>query len=88
MTKDRCMWFAYGVAIGAAAGLLFAPKSGERTRALIAAKAKEGRLMLKERTAEVRGTVTDTIQRGTDAAQRVTKGLAAAMAAGKRTMAR
>ena len=88
MSKERCMWFGYGILFGAVAGLLLAPKSGARTRVLIAARARDGQRLIKKRTAEVRDNVADTIQRGTDAAKRVREGLAAAVEVGKKTMMR
>jgi len=47
-SSERLMWFVAGMAVGAALGLLFAPKSGEELRRLIGEKAGEGRDYLKD----------------------------------------
>ena len=40
---DKVVWFLAGAAIGAAIALLYAPASGEETRAKLLEKANEGR---------------------------------------------
>ena len=40
---EKLMWFLAGAAVGAAAALLLAPKSGQELRRLIGEKAGEGR---------------------------------------------
>lgn len=42
---DKVVWFLAGAAIGAAIALLYAPASGEETRAKLLDKANEGRDM-------------------------------------------
>lgn len=88
MNKDRCLGLTYGLLAGAVVGILFAPRSGVRTRALIAAKAREGQLVLKEKTAEIRSGVVDRIERTTDAAKRISHGLVRAAAVGRKTAMR
>jgi gas vesicle protein len=46
---DKVVWFLAGAAIGAAIALLYAPASGEETRAKILEKANEGRDALGDR---------------------------------------
>ena len=46
---DKVVWFLAGAAIGAALALLYAPASGEETRAKILDKANEGRDLLGDR---------------------------------------
>ena len=46
---DKVVWFLAGAAIGAAIALLYAPASGEETRAKLLEKANEGRDALGER---------------------------------------
>ena len=43
-------YFLLGLGIGVAAGVLWAPRTGEETRQLIAARAGEGAAYLKGRT--------------------------------------
>jgi gas vesicle protein len=50
---DKVVWFLAGAAIGAAIALLYAPASGEETRAKLAEKANEGRDLLGERGREL-----------------------------------
>jgi len=46
---DKVVWFLAGAAIGAAIALLYAPASGEETRAKLLDKANEGRDLLGDR---------------------------------------
>ncbi len=46
---DKVVWFLAGAAIGAAIALLYAPASGEETRAKLIEKANEGRDLLGDR---------------------------------------
>ena len=46
---DKVVWFLAGAAIGAAIALLYAPATGEETRAKLLEKANEGRDVLGER---------------------------------------
>jgi gas vesicle protein len=50
MNETRC--FFYGLAVGAAAGVLMAPRSGVKTRALIADTAREGQGYVAREVAE------------------------------------
>jgi gas vesicle protein len=50
---DKVVWFLAGAAIGAAIALLYAPASGEETRAKLLEKASEGREALGERGQEL-----------------------------------
>ncbi len=46
---DKVVWFLVGAAIGAAVALLYAPASGEETRAKLIDKANEGRDLVGDR---------------------------------------
>ena len=46
---DKVVWFLAGAAIGAAIALLYAPASGEETRAKLIEKANESRDVLGDR---------------------------------------
>ncbi|MFN0104784.1 MAG: YtxH domain-containing protein [Bryobacteraceae bacterium] len=50
---DKVVWFLAGAAIGAAIALLYAPASGEETRAKLLDKANEGRDLLGDRGREL-----------------------------------
>jgi len=53
-----------GIGIGAVAGLLFAPRSGEKTRALIGKKTEEGRDYIAGKTREFRQQAEDYFDKG------------------------
>lgn len=61
---NRPVSFLWGLAAGSAAGLLFAPQPGRRTRALLASKSKQGRRFLRDRSAELCDNVAGTWGRG------------------------
>ena len=52
-----------GALVGAAAGILFAPKPGRESRGIVGAKAGE----IRNKTGEVIGTVKEKIRRGRSA---------------------
>jgi gas vesicle protein len=55
----KLAWFLTGAALGAAAAILYAPKSGKETRQLISHKAQEA-------SDAVSGTSRDLYERGKD----------------------
>lgn len=63
-SKDNFAYLAAGVGIGAAIGMLLAPRSGSETRELISSKAQEG-------TDYVKRAAMDTADRAKQAAHRV-----------------
>jgi len=87
-------YFLLGLGIGVAAGLLWAPRSGEETRALIADKAGEGAYFLKRRTQEgtdyvkartddLKQSASDVYEKGKVHVQHHKENLTAAVEAGK-----
>jgi len=87
-------YFLLGLGIGVAAGILWAPRTGEETRQLIADKAGEGAEYLKNRAQEgseyVRGraedlrqSAADLYEKGRSTVQRQKDTLASAVEAGK-----
>ena len=78
--------FFWGVAIGAAAGILFAPMTGVKTRAMIGEKAQKGQDLLKQKGCEAYSTTMDSIERGKAAFQQTTNSIADALEAGKQTI--
>jgi len=87
-------YFLLGLGIGVAAGLLWAPRSGEETRALIADKAGEGADYLKSRaqestdyvkarTDDLKQSASDIYEKGKVHVQHHKENLTAAVEAGK-----
>jgi gas vesicle protein len=87
-------YFLIGLGLGVAAGILWAPRSGEETRALLADKAGEGAEYLrnraqdgteyvKQRGGEVRQSAADIYEKGRHQVTRHKETLNAAVEAGK-----
>lgn len=68
-TGDKLIWFFAGVAVGAAAGILFAPRAGHETRRLIGEKTSEGRDRLMETGRDLYGKGRDLFEKGKDIAE-------------------
>ena len=83
MARDGLLGFLLGAGVGVGIGMLFAPKSGDKTRGLLKEKADEGKEYLKRRSSELRDSATDIIERGKEAIGRQKDALAEAVAAGK-----
>lgn len=77
-------YFLFGLGVGAAAGILFAPKSGEETREELRHRAEEGREYLKRRSGELRVEAEHAYSRGREAFQGQREQLSAALEAGRR----
>ncbi len=75
----RLMYFLSGLGVGAAAGLLWAPKSGAETRADIRSSMEDGQTYIRQHTNEI----SDTIQRGREAARRTKEGMRDAFEQGR-----
>ncbi len=57
-------YFLLGLGIGVAVGIVFAPMSGEETRARVRSRALEGGEYLRRRGDELRETAGDLVDRG------------------------
>lgn len=60
------LWFLAGLGIGAAVGVLYAPKSGRETREAILNYAEEGRDLVRDRAREYREQAQELYARGRD----------------------
>jgi gas vesicle protein len=58
------VWFLAGLGLGAAIGVLYAPKSGRETRDTLREKAEESREFVVTRAREAREQADDLIERG------------------------
>lgn len=84
MDKNGLSAFLLGLGVGVGIGMLFAPKSGQETREIIKNKAGEGTDFLKQRSADLKQTAGEWVDKGKDALGRQKDNLADAMEAGKR----
>jgi len=83
MDKNGLSAFLLGLGVGVGIGMLFAPKSGQETRALIKNKTGEGTEFIKQRSAEVKQTAAEWVDKGKDALSRQKDTLSEAVEAGK-----
>jgi gas vesicle protein len=81
--ENKFAYFVFGLGLGLAIGVLFAPKSGEETREYIRTKAGEGHDYLKRRADEVRDSAGEAVERGKSAVSRHREHLSAAVEAGR-----
>ncbi len=65
---EKVMWFLAGVAIGAAVGLLFAPKTGRELRQLLGQKTAEGKDRLVDAGREIYDRGREIFEKGKDLA--------------------
>ena len=82
-TSSKITYFFCGLGLGAAVGLLFAPKSGAETRELILTKADEGKEFLLRQGAKIRDTAGDVLKKGKNLVSRKEDQISAAFEAGK-----
>lgn len=62
-SKDNILFFLVGAAVGAAAAVLYAPQSGEETRAYLRSKAQEGGDYIEETKGAAMRSVRDKVER-------------------------
>jgi gas vesicle protein len=61
---NHFLWFLAGLGIGAAVGVLYAPRAGSETREALRARADEGREYMRERARQAREQANDWVDRG------------------------
>jgi gas vesicle protein len=84
MSDSRFSCFVLGIAVGAAAGLLFAPKPGQETRDELRHRAEEGKDYLRKRSVELKSQAEEAIERGRTVVQGQRDQLSAALEAGRK----
>lgn len=84
MNAARC--FLIGIGVGGAAGLLLAPRTGVKTRRMIADSAKESQKYLKNVGSTVRDSVTETVDRTVNAAKAMGSGIETAFEQAKQEL--
>jgi gas vesicle protein len=81
--ESKFSYFFLGLGLGVAVGVLFAPQSGEDTRALLRSKAGEGTDYLKKQGETLRESASEMVERGKSTLGRQKDQLVAAVEAGK-----
>jgi gas vesicle protein len=61
------VWFLAGLGIGAIAGVLYAPRSGDETREVLLSKAQEGSERARHHARKAREQAEEWMERGRDA---------------------
>jgi|SRR5580704_10711474 gas vesicle protein len=64
--NNSILWFLAGLGLGAVAGVLYAPRSGDETREALRSKAEEGRARIKHHAREARSQASEFVDRGRD----------------------
>ncbi|HEX8924161.1 MAG TPA: YtxH domain-containing protein [Terriglobales bacterium] len=77
------LWFLAGLGLGAALGVLYAPKSGKETRESILSAAEEGSEFMRERARQYREQANDFVEKGKDAVSQQREQLRNAFEAGR-----
>ena len=85
MSSNEFTYFGIGAALGVAAAVLLAPKSGPETRRLLRSKAEDGTDYLASRAADARDTASQAINRGKKVIKQNAENLTAAVDAGVQT---
>lgn len=83
MADSKGIWFLAGLGIGAAVGILYAPRAGDETRDLLGRKANESREAVTRKTAEFRQQAGQYVDRTKDIVSRQVDQFQAAVEAGK-----
>ncbi len=77
------VWFLAGLGLGAVAGVLYAPRSGNETREVLRVRAEEGREYVKNRAREAREQASQWADKGRDVVTQQKEQFRAAYEAGR-----
>jgi gas vesicle protein len=77
MNKKVPFWFLAGIGFGAVVGLLYAPRSGVRTRAIAVAKAKKSQRLLERRGEQLQRRMEQGVSVARRAGERISRALEA-----------
>lgn len=84
MADSGLPYFFLGLGVGAALGVLYAPKTGDEAREELRVRAGEGREYLRRRSGELKHQAEDILDRGKGAVNVQRDQLTAALEAGRR----
>jgi gas vesicle protein len=88
MNKSSAFGLMIGFGLGMGIAVLFAPKSGDKTRQLIARRTREGTNYLKHQASMLRDSAADLIAKGQEEVTRHADGLRRAVETGRRVYVR
>lgn len=77
------MWFLAGLGLGAALGVLYAPKSGRETREAILSAAEESTEAVRERARQAREQAQQAVNRGREYMNQQSEQIRSAFEAGR-----
>jgi gas vesicle protein len=77
------LWFLAGLGVGAAVGVLYAPKTGRETRESILSAAEEGRDVVQERARKYKEQAQEWADRGKDVIAQQKDNIRSAFEAGR-----
>lgn len=81
--SNTFLWFLLGLGVGAAVGVLYAPRPGRETREAILKGAEEGREKVKERARQAREQATQWVEKGREILKQQKEQLRSAVDAGR-----
>jgi len=82
-SSSGILWFLAGLGIGAAVGVLYAPKPGRETRESILNAAEEGRDVMQERARKYKDQAQQWADRGKDVISQQKENIRSAFEAGR-----
>lgn len=82
-SESEMKCFIAGLGLGAAAAVLFAPKSGAQSREYLQSKTQKGADFLKNQAASAMNVASDAVERGSNVLRQQKESVAAAVEAGK-----
>lgn len=80
---NSIVWFLAGLGVGAVAGILYAPRSGNETREVLRARAEEGREYVRSRAREAKEQASQWADKGRDVVTQQKEQFRAAYEAGR-----
>jgi gas vesicle protein len=81
--SNSFLWFLAGLGIGAVAGVLYAPRSGDETREALRSKAEDGREFVRDRARQAREQASTWADRGREVLSQQKEQFRSAYEAGK-----